>query len=421
LCVTSSLATFSAISFIVSVTTVTPQLMLPLVGELAPQNRRAAALGIVVSGLTFGILIARVLSGTVTNFISWRYIYWISCGLQYLIFVLLWLFMPDYPSSNPGGLNYFKMLYDVFRMYTEYGVLVQACLLAYLTSATFTSFWTTLTALLSGPPYYYKPLPIGLFGLIGIGGMVCAPLYARLVTDRFVPLFSAIMGEIMCLVGIVVGTYIGTFNVGGPVIQAFLLDLGMQTAAIANRSAIYSVAPNARYAAASDRLRSNNADAKPGRNRINTAFMLATFTGQLTGTAAGNHIYARGGWIASGSTSVGFICATLLICAARGPWEDGWVGWHGGWSIKKKDKTTADGRTPEAVLHVRDHSDTSDIEKGAHEGAATEKTPDEVAADERTGSQSLDLEGTGSRIESERSSIFDRMDGSPIESLKEKI
>ena len=113
--------------------------MLPLVGELAPPHRRAAALGIAASGLTFGILLARVLSGAVTNYVGWRSIYWLSCGLQYLIFILLWLFMPAYPSSNPAGLNYFKMLYDVFRMYTKHPVLVQACCMAYLTSAAFTS------------------------------------------------------------------------------------------------------------------------------------------------------------------------------------------------------------------------------------------------------------------------------------------
>lgn len=140
LCVTDSLAVFSTITFITGLSTVTPQLMLPLVGDLAPPNKRATALSVVVSGMTLGILLARVLSGVLTNYTSWRVIYWIACGLQYLIFVLLWLFMPDYPSTNPGGLNYFKMLWSILVMLTKYPVLVQSCLLAFLTAATFTSF-----------------------------------------------------------------------------------------------------------------------------------------------------------------------------------------------------------------------------------------------------------------------------------------
>src|ERR1700760_4620832 len=119
LCVTKSLATFSAISFLVAITTVTPQLMLPLVGDLAPPHRRAAALSIVVSGFSLGILVARVLSGILANYATWRAIYWMSFGLQYLMAILLWLFMPDYPPTN-RNLNYFKMLWSILTLVSKY-------------------------------------------------------------------------------------------------------------------------------------------------------------------------------------------------------------------------------------------------------------------------------------------------------------
>jgi hypothetical protein len=62
------------------------------------------------------------------------------------------------------------------------------------------------------------------------------------------------------------------------------MDLGAGAVNIANRAGIYSIRPDA-------------------RNRINTAYMLAAFMGQLTGTAVGNRLYAQGGWVASGSCS----------------------------------------------------------------------------------------------------------------------
>ncbi|KAF2843186.1 MFS general substrate transporter [Patellaria atrata CBS 101060] len=328
LCITKSLAVFTAISFITAITTVTPQLMLPLVGDLAPPHRRATALSIVVSGLMLGILLARILSGTLTNYTTWRSIYWTSLGLQYLIFLLLWLHMPDYPSTNPSGLSYLHILRSIPVMLTTHPVLVQACLIALLTSATFTSFWTTLTFLLSGSPYHYTPLVIGLFGLIGIASMLLNPLYARLVTDAHVPLFSVLVGVSACLLGIVIGTYTGPFTVAGPVFQALLADFGIQTAQIANRSAIYAIEPRA-------------------RNRVNTAFMLATFCGQLVGTAVGNRVYAVKGWVGSGSVSVGFVGAAGVVCLARGPWEEGWCGWRGGWGMRKREVGSADGRTVE--------------------------------------------------------------------------
>src|ERR1700712_545313 len=223
--------------------------MLPLVGDLAPPRRRAAALSIVVSGFILGILIARVLSGVIANYTSWRTIYWMSCGLQYLIFILLWLFMPDYPSKNPDGLNYFKILGSIFTILFRNPVLIQACLISFFNSATFTNYWTTLTFLLAGPPYHYSPLVIGLFGLIGIAAMFFGPLYARLVTDRFVPLFSVIVGDLFCLVGIVISTYTGTFTVAGPIIQAFFNDFGMQTAQVS-----FQLAQMARFAILTTRL-----------------------------------------------------------------------------------------------------------------------------------------------------------------------
>jgi hypothetical protein len=236
--------------------------------------------------------------------------------------------MPDYPSTNPNGINYFTILWSIVDMLFKEPVLVQACCITFFTAATFTCFWTTLTFLLAGQPYNYDSLTIGLFALIGIASMLTGPFWAKHIIDRFVPLFSVILGELWCMLGICIGTYTGRITIAGPVIQAFFNDFGLQTAQIANRSAIYSIAPKA-------------------RNRVNTAFMVATFCGQLVGTAAGNHLYARGGWIVSGSYSVGSIGCALVCCFARGPWETRWFGWKGGWSVYKKVAASVDGKTSE--------------------------------------------------------------------------
>lgn len=325
---TKSFNAFLGISFIAAITTVTPQIMLPLVGDLAPPHRRATSLSIVVSGNLLGILLARILSGVVTQYTSWRNIYWLALGLQYLIFALLWLFMPDYPSTNPQGINYFRILWSIVRLSPKHPVLVQASLISLLLSATFTSYWTTLTFLLAGPPYTYTPLVIGLFALIGIGAMTLGPIYAKLLINRFVPTFSVVIGTALNMLGILIGTYLGLHTVAAPIIQAFLMDAGLQITQVSNRSAIYAIEPKA-------------------RNRVNTVFMLGTFAGQLIGTAAGNALYARGGWIASGSLSVGLTIAAFIVALARGPWEEGWVGWTGGMSIRKKNPMSADGKTDE--------------------------------------------------------------------------
>ncbi|KAI4183289.1 MAG: hypothetical protein LQ346_006372, partial [Caloplaca aetnensis] len=256
-------------------TNIKPSTVLPLVGDLAPPHRRAAALSIVASGLLLGMLLARLLSGVVTNYTSWRTIYWLSFGLQYLILFLLWLFMPDYPSANPtlSLKSYPRLLYSILTIFLQHPRLIQACLVGFCTSTTFTNFWTTLTFLLAAPPYNYSTLVIGLFALIGIFSMLFTPFYSRLVTDRYVTLFSVIVGILFALTGTLIGTYTGTFTVAGPILQALFLDFGCQSAMIANRAAIYAILPNA-------------------RNRVNTAYMISGFVGQLIGTAVGNHVFA---------------------------------------------------------------------------------------------------------------------------------
>ncbi|KAK7431048.1 hypothetical protein QQZ08_002328 [Neonectria magnoliae] len=283
LCVTKDFAVFRALSFICGVTTVTPQLMIPLVGDFAPAHRKSSLLSIVVSGLMLGILVARLLSGVVANFTSWRNIYWFACGVQYLLSVTLFFFMPDYPSTNPDGLNYFRALWSIPYMMATEPVLIQACLITFCLCCIFTSFWTTLTFLLASPPFDYSSLQIGLFSLTALVTIITIPIIGRLI-DRFVPLLSTLSGQIMALIGTTIGTFISTFTIAGPIIQAIGIDIGVQTAQVANRAAIFNINPKA-------------------RNRVNTAYMACAFLGQLTGTAVGNRLYAAGGWRHSGACS----------------------------------------------------------------------------------------------------------------------
>ena len=194
LCVTNNFSVFLGISFIVAVTTVTPQIMLPLVGELAPPSKRAFSLSIVVSGNLLGIVIARILSGVVTNYTYWRNIYWIALVLQYLICFLLWLFMPDYPSTNPSGMNYFKMLWSILVLCKKHAVVTFAGMISFCTSGAFMNYWTTLTFLLADPPYNLPPISIGLFGLIGLGGMLMGPIYAKIIIEPIAPWYAVLLG-----------------------------------------------------------------------------------------------------------------------------------------------------------------------------------------------------------------------------------
>ena len=155
LAVTSNLQVFEALSYLVGVVTVTPQILLPLAADLAPEKKRASAISVVLSGLLFGILIARVLSGIIAEFASYRVVYYFAIGVQALVLVWSYFMIPDYPSKNKD-LTYWRILWTMGKFAFTEPILIQACLINFASFACFSNFWVTLTFLLGGPPYHYS-------------------------------------------------------------------------------------------------------------------------------------------------------------------------------------------------------------------------------------------------------------------------
>lgn len=155
LTVTTNVRVFEALSFLIGVVTVTPQILMPLAADLAPPERRASALSVVLSGLMLGVLIARVLAGVIGNFTTWRVVYYMSIGVQSLVLIGAYLMLPDYPSKN-RDLTYFQILFSMAKYAVTEPLVIQVAMINIASSACFTSFWVTLTFLLGGQPYYYS-------------------------------------------------------------------------------------------------------------------------------------------------------------------------------------------------------------------------------------------------------------------------
>ena len=155
LSVTRSFHVFETLSYVVGIVSVTPQILLPLAVDLAPERKRAAAISIVVSGIFFGILLARVLAGIIAEFTSYRVVYYFAVGVQALVLVGSYFVLPDYPSKNKD-LTYWNILWTMAKFSVTEPTLIQACLIDLASSACFSNFWVTLTFLLGGPPYHYS-------------------------------------------------------------------------------------------------------------------------------------------------------------------------------------------------------------------------------------------------------------------------
>jgi predicted MFS family arabinose efflux permease len=159
LAVTKNLLVFEVISFLIGLTSVTPQLLLPLAADLAPPARRGSAISIVLSGYLLGILISRVLSGIVANFASWRFVYCMSIGIQIFVLGGAYLLLPDYPVKN-RDISYLGMFYSMAKFVVTEPLVGQIMIVNWAAAACYTNWWVTLTFLLGGSPYYYSTLVI---------------------------------------------------------------------------------------------------------------------------------------------------------------------------------------------------------------------------------------------------------------------
>ncbi|KAF7318589.1 MFS general substrate transporter [Mycena chlorophos] len=319
LAVTSSLVVFEALSFLVGLVTVTPQIMIPLAADLAPPERRASALSVVISGLAFGILIARVIAGIIAEFTSWRVVYYFAIGIQLFVLSAGYLLVPDYPAKNPD-LSYFGILKSLAKFAFTEPLLIQGCLVNFASSACFTNFWVTLTFLLGGAPYNYSTLVIGLFGIVGIFGVACGPLAGRLI-DRLVPWYASLVCAAI-LVGVqAIQTGAGDKSAAVIVVVIMGTDVFRQALQTSLASAIFGI------------------DAK-ARARINAVFILSLFLGQITGTSAGTQVYTRYGWRASAALNMGFYAWGVLVQFARGPrvGRYTWIGWEGGFGGARREQ-----------------------------------------------------------------------------------
>ncbi|KAL8291332.1 hypothetical protein RQP46_002310 [Phenoliferia psychrophenolica] len=98
-------------------------------------------------------------------------------------------------------------------------LLIQACLIGFLSCGIFVSWWTTLTFLLSDTPFSYNAFDIGLFGLCGIISICLAPFLGRFV-DRVHPWTGTLAGLTLQLVVAVISVTTARLSVGAVIVTA---------------------------------------------------------------------------------------------------------------------------------------------------------------------------------------------------------
>jgi predicted MFS family arabinose efflux permease len=90
-------------SFFVGIFSLIPQLLVPMVAHLAKPAERGRKIGFVMSGLLFGILLSRTISGIIGAHFGWRSMFYIAAGVMVIIWTLLFFLLPELESEYNGS------------------------------------------------------------------------------------------------------------------------------------------------------------------------------------------------------------------------------------------------------------------------------------------------------------------------------
>ncbi|GAB3781988.1 MFS transporter [Spirosoma horti] len=268
----NTLLLVSIMSFLIGLSAVSVQIIVPMAASLARENR-GRIVGIIFTGILVGVLFARVFSGFVAEWLGWRYVYGISAAMVTVVTVALQVSLPNVASEFTG--TYGQLLASTIHQIKRFALLRQTALLGALVFGTFCSFWTTLTFHLSGPPFRYQTGTIGLFGLLAIGAALMAPYFGKLADKGNANQVRLVTISLIIVSVLIVKVF--PFSAIAFVLTVLLLDLGAQSTQVTNTALIYTLDSSA-------------------HSRINTVYMTTYFLGGAIGTFVGIQCWAWGGW-----------------------------------------------------------------------------------------------------------------------------
>jgi predicted MFS family arabinose efflux permease len=254
-------------------------IVLPIAPDLVGHKDRGRAIGIVMTGLLLGILLARTFAGWVSNLGGWRSVFFVAAVVNAAFAPLIWRYMPKLPPKQ--SLGYGSAMRSLWTLFRTQPLLRESCAMGALIFASFSCFWTTLAFLLYSH-YGLGAAVAGSFGLVGAAGALVAPLAGRL-SDKRGPRWVLTVGITILASSYVLlwaeeaapirfGLHIAALALG-----VVTLDVGSQMMQVANQTRIFGLDPSA-------------------RSRLNTVYMTIYFTGAAIGSALATVAWVHWKW-----------------------------------------------------------------------------------------------------------------------------
>ncbi|AJI45973.1 MFS transporter [Francisella tularensis subsp. novicida] len=270
---------FLIMSFIVGVTAVAVQIIIPYTSHLVLPTIRGRVVGNVMSGLMLGIMLSRPLSSFITETVSWRAVFFLSALIMLLLGITIWIFLPKRKSESEITLSYIDILKSMKQIVLTQPVLRRRCIYQIAMFGTFSLFWTTIPLLLLSPKFGFNQQDIALFALASVSGAIAAPIAGKMADQDKVK--KCTMYSILIALFAFAITFFINFNsiisITILLISAILVDFASVSNLVLGQREIFLLDSSL-------------------RSRINGIFMASFFIGGSITSSIGAWIYVNFGW-----------------------------------------------------------------------------------------------------------------------------
>lgn len=282
-------AVFAVATTLVGITSVAPQVIIPYAGYLAPVRQRGRVLGVVLSGLLTGILLSRSFSGLLGSWLPWQDIYLIAAGIDLLFLLIVHRYLPR-DARGHQDLAYWAVIRTLPGLFLRQKPLRGAAINGFCMFGMSNVLWSTLAFYLASQ-YHLGSNVAGLLGLLGIAGVLAAPLIGRLV-DQHSPRLTIGLSMLFSGGGFALFWLIGGWFIG-LIAGIVLLDLGTQFSQVSNQAIVQSL--NRRQS-----------------SRNNSVFMFSYFLGGALGTLTATWAWSLAGWSGVCGVALAFLLLALV-------------------------------------------------------------------------------------------------------------
>lgn len=277
-------------SLLIGVTSVIPQLFIPIAAELSSDQEKSSNIGTVMSGLLLGILLSRFIGGIVGELWGWRAMFGIAAGLMVAVWVAIYRMLPELQPNFKG--TYGELMKSVFHLASTQPVLRLASFRGAMAFGSMCALFTTLVFHMENPPFNAGSSVVGSFGLAGAVSALAAAKVGKL--QRYFDLNRIIFYSLLVVLGSWLFSYFAGETYWGLIVGVILVDLGVQSSHIMNQTNFFMIKSSA-------------------VNRLNTVYMVSYFIGGSVGTWAASAAWQHAQW--SGVCFVGAVMALAALAA----------------------------------------------------------------------------------------------------------